>query len=232
MINNDLDIERYRIALARDGRVQVPGFLQQSAAQALHDCLQQQVPWSVAERGQPDRLQSDLDAQGEAELMRGAYARAGEGDGFHFVYDRYLILEAMKTGRDTALVLHAVLAFFNSPPFLDFIRHFSGDRSLAMVGAQATRYRPGQFLRRHTDHHATEARRFAYVLNLSKDWEADWGGLLHFTDEAGAPTQSYMPLFNTLSVFRVPADHHVGLVAPWARQPRLAITGWWHTTPA
>ncbi|MGV8940795.1 MAG: 2OG-Fe(II) oxygenase [Lysobacter sp.] len=227
MINNELDDERYRDLLAKHGRVQIPDFLQEEAADTLHNCLLNQVPWLTAERGQPDRVVAE--GGGEGEKMRGmdeVYARAGEG--FHFIYDRYLMVEAMKYGRDPELVLHVVLAFFNSPEFLDFIRGFTGDPELDMVGAQATRYRPGQFLRNHNDQHVDERRRYAYVVNLSRDWQADWGGLLHFSDESGTPVDSYLPRFNSLSLFRVPMDHHVGIVAPWAAQPRLSITGWWH----
>ena len=36
-----------------------------------------------------------------------------------------------------------------------------------------------------------------------------------------------LPRWNTLSLFAVPTDHCVSLVAPWAGQDRLAITGWW-----
>jgi len=32
--------------------------------------------------------------------------------------------------------------------------------------------------------------------------------------------------WNTLSLFAVPAGHAVSLVAPWAAQDRLAVTGW------
>ena len=102
---------------------------------------------------------------------------------------------------------------------------------LVMVGAQATRYLPGQFLRLHDDHHAVENRRYAYVVNLSRDWEADWGGMLHFVAADGSVEEVFMPRFNSLSLFRVPHRHFVGLVSPWAKQPRLAITGWWHATP-
>jgi Rps23 Pro-64 3,4-dihydroxylase Tpa1-like proline 4-hydroxylase len=137
----------------------------------------------------------------------------------------------MKAGRDPHLPLHAVLEFFNGPQFLEFIRRFTGDRELAMVGAQATRYLPGQFLRMHDDRHDDENRRYAYVLNLSRDWQADWGGLLHFVDADGGAREAFLPRFNSLSLFKVPAQHFVGLVAPWAQQPRLAITGWWHAPP-
>jgi len=223
MISNELDIAPYRSALARHGRVQVQDFLQPDAALRLADCLRREVPWSTAERGLPDSPPWTGDAL--RQRMPAAYSTAAAG--FHYVYDRYLMVEAMKAGRDPQLVLHAVLEFFNSPPFLAFIREFSGDHELNMVGAQATRYLPGQFLRMHDDRHEEEGRRFAYVLNLSRSWEADWGGLLHF-DEDGGAHEAFLPRWNSLSVFKVPARHHVGVVAPWAREPRLSITGWWH----
>lgn len=224
MISNELDIAPHRSALARQGRVQVQGFLQPDAALRLADCLRREVPWSTAERGQPDS--PPWTGETLQHRMPAAYRTAAAG--FHYVYDRYLMVEAMKAGRDPHLVLHAVLEFFNSAPFLDFIRDFTGDTQLNMVGAQATRYLPGQFLRVHDDRHEDEGRRYAYVLNLSRHWEADWGGLLHFVNEDGSPRDAFLPLWNSLSLFKVPAKHHVGLVAPWAREPRLAITGWWH----
>jgi Rps23 Pro-64 3,4-dihydroxylase Tpa1-like proline 4-hydroxylase len=227
MINNDLDIAPYQRTLAETGRVQLQNFLQADAAERLADCLRREVRWSTAERGQPDSPAWTNDVA--RRRMPDAYRRAASG--FHFVYDRYVIVEAMREGRDPQLVLHTVLAFFNSPPYLDFIRELTGDTSLAMVGAQATRYLPGQFLRVHNDSHDQEARRYAYVLNLSRRWEVDWGGLLHFVDEDGGHEAAMLPRFNSLSLFKVPAQHFVGVVAPWAQEPRLAITGWWHAPP-
>jgi SM-20-related protein len=227
MISHDIDLPTYQAALARDGRVQIPGFLQRDAAERLADSLRNEVPWVTAERGQPDS--PPWTGATLAQRMPAAYRRAAAG--FHFVYDRYLIVEAMKAGRDPHLVVQSALKIFNSPPFLAFIRDFTGDRELMMVGAQATRYLPGQFLRMHDDRHDDEARRYAYVLNLSRDWEPDWGGLLHFVEDDGSQREAFVPRFNTLSLFKVPKKHFVGVVAPWAQQPRLAITGWWHAKP-
>lgn len=227
MISNELDLGAIRRVLQQAGRVQIADFLQPDAAARLERCLRDDVPWSTAERGledSPPWSGAERDARFAA-----AYERARD---FHFVYDRYLMVEAMREGRDPGLLLHVVLEFFNSPPFLDYIRALTGDRTLAMVGAQATRYLPGQFLRLHDDGHSAEARRYAYVLNLSRDWQADWGGLLHFVNADGRVVDTFVPRFNSLSVFRVPASHFVGLVAPWAAQPRLAITGWWHARPS
>lgn len=225
MINNDLDPAQARRELHARGRVQVRDFLQPDAAERLHACLRDDVPWHVAERGRPNR---PAPAFGQPDpALDDAYARAAS-DGFHFAYDRYLMVEALKEGRDPDLLLHAVVPFFNGPEFLEFIRWFGNDPAINMVGAQATRYRPGQFLRQHDDRHEDEGRRYAYVLNLSRDWEADWGGLLQFVDARGSVVETFVPRFNSLSLFKVPYAHLVTPVAPWAREPRLAITGWWH----
>jgi len=227
MINNDLDIASYRKRLAEAGRVQIPNFLQPDAAARLAECLRREVPWVTAERGQPDS--KPWPPEVARERMPAAYRRAATG--FHFVYDRYLIVEAMREGRDKGHLLHAVLEFFNDLPYLQFIRALTGDQELVAVGGQATRYLPGQFLNVHDDGFNDEARRYAYVLNLSRRWEPDWGGLLHFVDENGRQLDAFMPSYNTLNLFKVPARHYVGVVAPWAQEPRLAITGWWHATP-
>ena len=73
-----------------------------------------------------------------------------------------------------------------------------------------------------------EGRRYAFVINLSREWKPDWGGQLQFIDDAtGAITDAFLPRWNSLSLFRVPQTHQVTLVSPWAARPRHAITGWW-----
>lgn len=44
-------------------------------------------------------------------------------------------------------------------------------------------------------------------------------------DESDTVTESWVPQFNCLSLFKVPAWHCVSCVAPYATAPRLAITG-------
>ncbi len=147
-------------------------------------------------------------------------------DQFQFIYNSYMMVTAYKEGRNPDLLLHRLLEFLNSPPWLDFMRKLTGISGIKKADAQATRYLPGQFLKLHNDHEPEEKRLAAYVLNLSRNWQADWGGLLHFMDEDGNVTDTLLPRFNTLSIFSVPANHFVSEVAPFARTPRYAITGW------
>lgn len=230
MINNDLLLEPWRARLRAHGRVQIPGFLQEPSALRLHQCLREEVPWETAQRSDAvladgqDRSPPPGSAEDEAALAATCLrARAG----FEFYFDRYRMIDARRDGTDPQLVLHAVVDFLNSPQFLDFARQLTGDPAIRMVSAIGVRYRAGHFLRAHNDLANDENRAFAYVINLSRQWSPDWGGLLHFLDpEQRRVVDTFTPLWNSLSLFRVPQPHVVSLVAPWAGSARYSITGW------
>lgn len=235
VINPAFNPDPWRAQLQHRGRVQVADFLQPEAATRLHDCLHREVPWTLALRdgaGARTIDHASYTALAPHELARlladtAADARNDDGlAGFRFAYDSYMMITAYQQGRDPGLLLHRVLEAFNTPVWLAAMRALTGDDGINRVNAQATRYLPGHFLRYHTDEDSREGRRFAYVLNLSRDWRADWGGLLQFIDDDGGVIDSFLPRWNTLSVFAVPAGHAVSLVAPWAGEERLSITGW------
>ncbi|MGH8106740.1 MAG: 2OG-Fe(II) oxygenase, partial [Arenimonas sp.] len=184
MINNDLDFDAYRIALAKNTRVQIPNFLQLSAAERLRSCLQHEVPWHLAERS--DGVSKTIapvdyaamDEQARTEHLKRAYE--GARSQFQFVYESYMMVKAVKEGRDPGLILHAILEFLNSIDFLSFAAWLVKDSRITSTTAQATRYRAGHFLTRHEDKDLHQDRAYAYVINLSKNWRVDWGGLLQF----------------------------------------------------
>lgn len=232
MIDNRLDPAIWRQRLQRDGRVQVDAFLQAGAATRLRACLQQEVPWTLALHDAQGPRTLDhaeyraLPADALARLLHATAAGARGDDAFRFAYDSYMMVTAYQQHRDPGLLLHRVLELFNSHEYIGLMQALTGDADVRRVNAQATRYRPGHFLRQHSDEDSREGRRFAYVLNLSRGWRADWGGLLQFIDADGRVVDSFLPRWNTLSLFAVPTGHAVSLVAPWAGDDRLAITGW------
>lgn len=229
LINPTLDLDALALAFAADGMVQVEQVLRPEVADVLHHCLSEEVPWSLAyrDRDGPRKLWAEeldgMNSEGRRELDELIHAVAR--DGFQFRYDSYMMVTAYKEKRDPHLVLHRVIEQINSPPWLDAMRRITGFADIRRADAQATRYVAGHFLRRHNDFEVSE-RRCAYVINLSRDWQADWGGLLQFLDEDGEVTRTFMPRYNTLSMFAVPADHCVSPVAAFATGQRLAITGW------
>jgi SM-20-related protein len=230
MLASDLDSRAAKARLAQTGRAQLQGILQTAAADDLHACLAGHVPWGLAyvDAGTPrtlpyDRLRALTPAQ-RAEL--GARIQAEARGGYQFMYHSYMMVTAYLEGRDPQLPLHRVLEYLNAEPFLRFARELTGVPELRRANAQATCYLPGDFLKFHTDADSSEGRRFAYVLNLTREWQADWGGLLQFLDDDGAVVETFLPRWNSLSVFRVPAPHCVSQVTGFAGAPRLAITGW------
>ena len=230
MINNDLDFDGYRIDLAKHTRVQIPDFLQLDAAERLRSCLQNEVPWTLAERSDgvsKTIAAADYAAMDEhvrAEHLQKSYERAKTE--FQFAYESYMMVRAAVEGRDPSLILHAILDFLNSEQFIGFARWLVNDPKITHVSAQATRYRAGHFLTRHEDKDQHEDRAYAYVIGLTKNWRADWGGLLQFEDNNGDVTQTLMPRWNSISLFKVPQSHIVSLVSPFVTEDRLAITGW------
>ena len=235
MIDPRFDPAPWCALLQRDRRVQVENFLQPEVAERLRACLQTEVPWTLALRDADGARTIDhptyaaMQAPAVAALLEATAAGARAGDreaGFRFAYDSYMMVSAYTQGRDPGLLLHRVLELFNTLEYVALMQSLTGDARVRRVNAQATRYRPGHFLRYHTDIDSTEGRLYAYVLNLSRDWNADWGGLLQFIDDDGRVLDTFIPRWNTLSLFAVPAGHTVSLVAPWAAADRLAITGW------
>ena len=81
-------------------------------------------------------------------------------------------------------------------------------------------------LRRHHDRAEGSKRQAAYVFNLTETWRPEWGGLLMFHDDNRDVTRALVPRWNALNLFRVPQDHSVSLVAPFAPVSRLSVTGW------
>ena len=230
MLNPELNLTALADGFTQKRRVQIPNLLLPDVAERLYQCLEHEVPWGFAYIDgetstilKADKLAAFAPTDW-ADLSAKVHARALHK--YQFAYSSYMMITAYKEQRDPDLLLHRVVEFINSPPFLDLIRTVTGVRNIIKADAQATRYIPGHFLKKHNDLVATQGREVAYVINLTKEWQADWGGLLQFMDEQGRITETFMPAFNSLSLFQVPMWHHVSYVPPYAARSRYAITGW------
>jgi hypothetical protein len=233
MIEDGPDLSFAAERLARTGRTRVQDVLGPAFGEALHAALAS--PGMVWNRAVRNPYNSDVPVavfeaqppEEQARLIGMVHAEATEGFQFHF--DRLKLGQALALGLPLPPPLDGLHALFNQPPWLDFARRLTGDDRITYVDAQATRYLPGHFLNGHDDAHEDAGRLYAYVLNLSPRWRAEWGGLLTFVDGEGGVIETLAPAFGTLNVFRVPQPHLVSMVAPFAAEPRLSITGWWRT---
>lgn len=225
-----LDAAQAAGVLRRFGRAHLPDVLPPATAQALHRSLEAEVPWRrhfCAGERHVTLPMDDFearDAAWKAEVYDAVKATAAGG--FSYLFDSYPLAEEIEAGSRLGLAAEQVYDVLNAPAGLRWLRRVTGEPRCAYVDAQATRYMPGHFLTQHDDDVAGKDRLFAYVLNLTPGWRADWGGLLLFTDADGHVAEGYTPAFNALNILRVPQPHLVSEVASYAQAPRLSITGW------
>lgn len=211
-------------------RAHIPEFLSPPDADALHGALAALARWNTVTRSGDRHL--DLDAAGLSDLapndqVRFEYAVHEQARrGFQYLFDNYPIADAYYAGTIVSAELARLFEFLNGAETIAFVREVTGIAEIDFADAQATRYRPGCFLTEHDDAIDGKNRCAAYVLNLTRGWRADWGGLLMFVGEDGHVEEAYTPKFNALNIFSVPQRHCVSIVAPFAPFARLSVTGW------
>ncbi|MEM7704150.1 MAG: 2OG-Fe(II) oxygenase family protein [Pseudomonadota bacterium] len=220
---SDLAVDAARQQLADNGFAQLAPFLSPSSAAQLAAELAAEKDWDLAVTGRSGPLAisatelREMPAAQQAAIAENLRRQARAG--FSFSYMRRDVLPAQVT------FCAAWAQWLAAPESLAFWQTLTGNTNLKRADAHACLYRPGHFLRTHDDTYSGKERRFAYVMNLTQEWEPDWGGLLHFVRD-GVSHGALTPSFNGLNIFRVPQDHFVSQVASYARQGRYSITGW------
>ncbi len=226
-INPSLDIDALRTQFAQNRRLLIRDFFVPDVADALARAVEA-VDWSLCYRDRHGdrRLTGDqlrgLDGAQRAHLVDGIAEVARHE--FQFSFYTESLADAVQRG-DTGL-LARFIRWMADEAFLGVMRRITGVAEVNRIYAQATMYAPGSFLLAHDDHVDAEDRRVAYVINLTRQWRPDWGGLLVFGAPDGSVQESYFPHFNSLSLFAIPQTHFVSYVPPFAQGQRQAITGW------
>lgn len=237
-LNSELDSAALAAQFARDRRIRIKDVLEHESAAEIAELLIGQTPWGLtwqAGADGPHRIRNEDIAQyvpREMPQVSAKLHRSMAGDDFAFIYSHYRMAKALEEGWSQSPAHDALVRELNDPAFLDVIRSITGVPEIRVCDAQASHYGPNQFLSLHQDVNVdeNEDRLVAYVLNLCPDrWRPDWGGYLNFFDDDGDIVAGYMPRFNCLNMFRVPQNHSVSYVPPFAAGNRLAITGWFRS---
>jgi len=222
-------ISQVRATLQRAGRAHVPEYFTQAAAQRVFEACRD-AEFSVVFQGAQGAYDikaasaAALSVDQRVELGAAIYAQASSG--FQYLFDSYRISDEVEAGRLSEGPLAELFAALNADGTLQYLRAITGDERIQYLDAQATRYRPGHFLTVHDDHQDGKDRLYAYVINLTPVWRADWGGLLMFMADDGHVAEAFTPRWNALNILKVPQPHAVSVVAPFARGARYSITGW------
>jgi Rps23 Pro-64 3,4-dihydroxylase Tpa1-like proline 4-hydroxylase len=229
-LNLALNVEALRAEFLIRHRLRIDNFLADDGAARLRDALASDGRWMYVINGRSTvfeiaRSAYDAMPSDQRDVIDNAVLTAAAHD-FQFRYETIRVPDEAEARIASATLLDQFALFMSAPETLSFIRAITDVEDVAFADAQATRYRPGDFLTRHDDNVQGKNRRLAYVFGLSQEWRAEWGGLLFFTDAQGEVIDTLIPRFNALSLFAVPQPHSVSFVAPCAPHPRMSVTGW------
>jgi SM-20-related protein len=217
----------------KNGIVKVPNALSIESANLIAAHIKKQKVWNLVfdHNGTHKDLnnievESWTDLQKE-NLLSVIHHQAETGFQYHYetipLYDIY---------HDNLLPEHffnEIMSFLNEESTLEYFRILLSCPEITFADGQITRFKAGHFLNKHNDDVDNKNRVAAFVLNLTEQWRPDWGGALHILDDHGALKQSFLPTYNEINIFKIPVDHYVGYVSPFAVNSRLSITGWLRT---
>ena len=235
LINPRLDADAVRTELERAGVVQVRDYLEQPLADELFGCLDRGLRWDLAYscNGQGRLLKHDELGRMTPQQVRQAVDSAFDfsRSRFQFAYNTFKVIDSYLAKEYEDHLLYRVADAFHRPEHLEFVRRLTGVAGVQRMDVIAARYLSGHFLTLHDDVVEAEGREVAYVLNLTRGWRPEWGGLLHIVNDTQQHVvRTFTPEFNTMVLFRPPLWHFVSQVASYAAGPRYTLTGWMLST--
>lgn len=223
-LNPLLTAENFRDEFRRSGRIHISEILTEAAAQRLFRALEKETPWGLfcndGEKVHELNFRA-VSTEIYQEMATAAWERAHSR--FQYIYHLCRLLENRKVHPGPHHYLARLVRFLTSPEFLDFVRTVTGEDLIGWVSANATLYKPLDFLTVHDD--GLSDRKVAYVLNMTPEWKPDWGGALQFYDRDNHIEEGYFPTFNSLNLFCVPKRHSVAQVSSFGGM-RYSISGW------
>jgi Rps23 Pro-64 3,4-dihydroxylase Tpa1-like proline 4-hydroxylase len=141
----------------------------------------------------------------------------------------YIFYRGMNNNLNISYNEFIIRKIFNSAYFIDFLNEITNLNLTKLNTLFLSKYNSGSFLSPHSDR---GNGKLAFVMNISKNWKPQYGGILHFLNEDRTDIiESFVPEFNSFIIFQVPENtgipHFVSHVAPNVKYSRYSITGWY-----
>jgi len=232
MINSNVieKIPQYSEFYLKNGWVSIPDFYEQEFAESIYTRLSKETEWEMAtlKEGRPFVVKNDEFRQQSPEVQQSFvneilnYARTND---FQYLYEYIRLL-----GDDSSQTVNYedVKKLCQNETYIEHLCKLTSLKSASFFDAQLTRYTPGCFLTQHCDTRIGEnsLRHAAIVISLSKNWRADFGGLLNIQNDQGEILKTFTPQFNTLNILSIPFQHFVSQVANYTPYFRYSLIGW------
>jgi len=229
-LNKSKNITKLKQSYLNDGYVKLENALSNDTASLIHEKISSQAQWNLVFINNGVHQDSNnLDVEGWDDVHKNNLTQLVHKqaeNAFQYFYETIPIYDIYYDKLMPEHFFNDIVKFLNSDAVLSYFREILQAPEITFLDAQITRFKAGHFLNRHNDDVKGKNRVAAFVINLTKDWCIDWGGALHILNNNLAIEKSFVPSFNEINLFKVPVEHLVGYVSPFATGHRLSITGW------
>ena len=218
-------IDQYTTAFSEKKIVKIKPILSDSFAEELFKTAFLEKKWNFASGVDNIKFEKPLDSKFDKanHLQIKNINTQFKKDKFTYMFHRSM------NNKNPSYMEYLIRTQLNSPEMIQMINTITNLGISKVSTMFLSKYKSNHFLNPHSD---KGNGKLAFVLNLSKFWKAQYGGILHFLDEErNEIIDSYVPDFNNLVLFEVPEDqerpHFVSHIAPYVKHNRYAITGWY-----
>tara|TARA_B100001175_G_C19476714_1_gene624748 strand:+ start:648 stop:1373 length:726 start_codon:yes stop_codon:yes gene_type:complete len=225
LINYNLNLNELRNEYNKLNIIQINNILEESFSEALFKQAFLEKNWVLSTGFDKNKFQKPTTKQFEK-----ANALQIKNVNNHFKNDEftYIFHRTMNNNKPNFLEF-CIRKQLNSDKFIKMINDITKKNVTQLSTMFLSKYKSNNFLSPHSD---KGNGKVAFVLNLSKFWKPQYGGILNFLDESRKNIiKSYVPDFNNLILFEVPENgykpHFVSHVAPNIKHSRYAVTGWY-----
>ncbi len=230
------EIEELRSTYEQQGYVEIKNFFDNEFAEKLLKSFLQEQNWNIATlvQGRPFIVSVDELMKQEPEKVHSFINEAvlyAAQHPFQYFYEHIRLQgdNDQHGGEQVKSRYAELIKLIDSDKMLEIIKSITGEvNAKEVIEAQLTKYTANYFLKSHTDSDPNNpyVRHAALVFGFSKDWIADWGGVLNLKKANTNEYAALLPGFNCLQIFKVPTEHFVSQVANYCPKPRIAISGW------
>lgn len=232
ILNPNHDWEYYQYRFQKDGWVAIPNFLNNGKADQIYNYLNSSdMKWYYSIKTESDGHLDLLDIPDNQLEIEYHKTLANK----NFYHSNHLTYHFCKT-----LPKHMVGCNCLECNYNKFFRSSYLRTKLSKVvnkeihtGGElfSSYYRSGDFLGKHTD---KDNGQYAFVYQLSKNWDVKWGGNLHLLkDDWQEVDKLIVPKFNQMILFSVENStypHFVSHIIPNITEKRLSIAGWYNSS--
>ena len=218
------DIMNYKSIFEKNKKVQIKDILANQVAEILFKQAVNEKNWVLATGHDATKYEKRISKQFEKvnAIQIKKIQDKFKNDHFSYIFSRSM------NNIQPSFLEYTLRKNMASEEFIHYLNEITNLKLTKLNTLFLSKYKGGNFLSPHSDN---GNGKLAFVLNLTKNWKPQYGGILHFMNDTKTEiVESFTPLFNNLMLFEVPEGgipHFVSHVVPYVKQERYSITGWY-----